>query len=134
VELGVIINLKKIVDSRGNLSFIEFGDHGSFDIKRAYWMWSPPEGTVRGYHAHKNLKQYFLCLHGSYEIVLDNSIKKEKYILNDPSCVLQLQTSLWRECRALEPDSVLMSLASEVFDENDYIRNYEDFVKYASSI
>lgn len=117
-------------DSRGSLIAIEQLKDIPFEIKRVYYMYDTTEGVTRGYHAHKNLQQVLICVHGSCKIRLDNGTEKEIVILDKPYEGLYVSNNMWREMFDFSPDAVLMVLASELYDESDYIRDYDEFLKF----
>ena len=122
------INLPKISDPRGNLSFIEGGQHIPFDIKRVYYLYDVPGGAYRGSHAHKQLHQFIIALSGSFDVELDDGENKEKFHLNRPYIGLYICPMMWRQLDNFSSGAVCMVLASENFDEEDYIRRYDDFL------
>ncbi len=117
-------------DDRGQLVAIEEFRNIPFDIKRVYYMYDTVEGVSRGFHAHKKLQQILICVHGSCRIKLDNGREQEIVLLNKPNEGLYVSNVMWREMYDFSPDAVLMVLASELYDEEDYIRNYDEFLKY----
>lgn len=117
-------------DERGQLVAIEEFRNIPFDIKRVYYMYDTVEGVSRGFHAHKKLQQILICVHGSCRIKLDNGREQEIVLLNKPNEGLYVSNVMWREMYDFSPDAVLMVLASELYDEEDYIRNYDEFLKY----
>ena len=117
-------------DNRGQLVAIEQQKDIPFEIKRVYYMYETGEGIRRGYHAHKNLEQILICIHGSCKILLDNGTEKEIVPLDKPNEGLYVSNNMWREMFDFSSDAVLMVLASELYDESDYIRNYEDFLTF----
>lgn len=129
-----IINIKTIstLDS-GELSFFQEGTDLDFQIKRIYYISKVPEGTRRGFHAHKKLKQVLFCPYGSIQLTLENNNKREEIELSDPSIGVYIEGVIWREMLWLKKDSVLCVAASEIYDENDYIRDYNEFKKYVGS-
>lgn len=116
-------------DDRGNLVALEEGIDIPFPVKRVYYMYDTGEGVRRGYHAHKNLEQILVCVHGSCKVLLDNGTEKEIIPLEDPSEGLYISNDIWREMFDFSPDAVLLVLASELYDERDYIRSYDDFLE-----
>ena len=112
----------------GQLSFFESDRLIPFNIKRFYFITKVPAGVVRGFHAHKELKQFIFCVYGSVEIILDNGDTRDSVILDKPSIGLLITTPIWREMKWLKKDSVLCVAVSEYYDEEDYIRNYNDFL------
>lgn len=117
-------------DERGQLVAIEEFRNIPFDIKRVYYMYDTVEGVSRGFHAHKKLQQILICVHGSCRIRLDNGKEQEVVLLDKPNEGLYVSNVMWREMYDFSPDAVLMVLASELYDEEDYIRNYDEFLKY----
>ena len=117
-------------DERGQLIALEENHNIPFDIKRVYYMYDTGAGVRRGYHAHKCLRQILICVHGSCKILLDNGKEKKVVPLEKPYEGLFVSNAMSREVFDFSPDAVLMVQASELYDEADYIRNYEDFLKY----
>jgi len=124
-----IINLPKIGDPRGNLTFIEGMKHVPFEIKRIYYLYDVPGGETRGGHAHKNLQQFIIAANGSFDVIVDNGDKKESFHLNRSFYGLYIPPIIWRELDNFSSGSVCLVLVSECYDEKDYIRNYEEFLK-----
>ena len=124
-----IINLPKIGDPRGNLTFIEGMKHVPFEIKRIYYLYDVPGGETRGGHAHKNLQQFIIAANGSFDVIVDNGDKKESFHLNRSFYGLYTPPIIWRELDNFSSGSVCLVLVSECYDEKDYIRNYEEFLK-----
>lgn len=129
-EIGRIIQLPKIVDPRGNLTVAEELKNVPFDIKRAYWVYDVPGGESRGGHAHKRLRQLIVALSGSFHVTLDNGHERKTYLLNHPWEGLYVETGIWRTLDDFSSGAVCMVLASEPYDEDDYIYEYDDFQKY----
>ena len=128
-----IINIKTISTLHaGELSFFQEGTDIDFSIKRIYYISKVPEGTRRGFHAHKNLKQVLFCPYGSIQLTLENDNKREEIELSDPSIGVYIDGVIWREMLWLKKDSVLCVVASEVYDESDYIRDYDEFKRYVN--
>lgn len=128
-SIGKIITLPKIVDPRGNLTVAE-GEDLPFAIKRAYWVYDVPGGESRGGHAHKSLWQLLVAVSGSFTVTLDDGEHKEKYLLNHPWQGLIIKNNTWRTLDDFSSGAVCLCLASEEYDEDDYIREYDDFLKY----
>jgi dTDP-4-dehydrorhamnose 3,5-epimerase-like enzyme len=117
-------------DDRGQLVALEEGKDIPFEIKRVYYMYDTGEGVRRGYHAHKSLEQILICIHGSCKILMDNGEEKKIVSLEKPYEGLYISNNIWREMFDFSPDAVLMVLASDFYNEEDYIRNYEDFLEF----
>ena len=117
-------------DERGQLVALEEFKDIPFKIKRVYYMYDTVKGVRRGYHAHKSLEQILICIHGSCKILLDNGNEKKIIPLEKPYEGLYVSNDMWREMFDFSEDAVLMVLASEYYDENDYIRDYEQFLDY----
>jgi hypothetical protein len=124
-----IIDLPKISDPRGNLTFIEGGRHVPFEIKRAYYLYDVPGGAQRGGHAHKSLHEFIIALSGSFDVILDDGTQKKRFHLNRSYYGLYSCPMIWRELDNFSSASVCMVLASNLYDESDYYRNYEEFVQ-----
>lgn len=125
-----MISFEQHTDSKGSLVAIEQYKDVPFDIKRVYYIFNVGNKTTRGYHAHKRLKQVLICVNGSCRIRLDDGREKNSVLLSNPSEGLYLEHNVWREMYDFSPGTVLMVLASELYDEKDYIRNYSDFLEY----
>jgi len=119
-------------DERGQLVALEEMKNIPFEIKRVYYMYDTIPGVSRGHHAHKKLEQILICVHGSCKVLLDNGSEKEVVILDKPNEGIYISNDIWREMFDFTEDAVLMVLASELYDESDYIRNYDDFIRYIS--
>lgn len=117
-------------ENLGALSFFETGQDIDFEIKRIYYITQVSKGIERGFHAHKNLKQVLFCPHGKIEILLDDGEKVERVLLDDPSKALVIYPTIWRTMTWKTDDAVLCVCASEIYDECDYIRDYNEFKKY----
>ena len=123
------VSFKPLGDERGSLVALEGNKNVPFDIKRVYYLFATKEGVVRGFHAHKNLKQVAVCVTGSCRFVLDDGSRKEDIILDSPTVGLIIEEMVWREMHDFSDDCVLLVLASESYDEDDYIRCYQEFIK-----
>ena len=119
-------------DSRGKLIALEQNKDIPFEIKRVYYIYDTLPNVRRGFHAHKSLQQILICTSGECKILLDDGKNKEVVTLNKPTEGLHINGCIWREMFDFSPDAVLMVLASEYYDEDDYIRNYEDFLSYVN--
>jgi len=129
VEDIKIVDLPIVHEPRGNLSFVEGGNHIPFDIKRVYYLYDVPGGAERGGHAHKNLHQFIIAMSGSFDVTFDDGINKKKFHLNRSYFGLLVPEMLWREIDNFSSGAVLMVLASEKYIEADYIRTYDEFIK-----
>lgn len=127
-----LISIPKIEERRGNLSVIE-NDTVPFDIKRVYYLYDVPSGAERGGHAHKKLKQFLVALSGSFDVVLNDGMEERIVALNRPNIGLLLPMGIWRELQNFSSGSVCLVLASEVYDEEDYIRDFDDFQLFKNS-
>ena len=116
-------------DERGMLVALEYEKECSFPIKRVYYMYDTKENVRRGYHAHRKLKQLLICVNGSCKIHLDDGEETREVVLDTPKKGLYLGNGIWREMYDFTPGTVLMSLSSELYDESDYIRNYNQFIE-----
>lgn len=121
-----LIDIPKIEERRGNLSVIE-NETVPFDIKRVYYLYDVPSGAERGGHAHKKLQQFLVALSGSFDVVLNDGMEERIVTLNRPNIGLLLPMGIWRELQNFSSGSVCLVLASEVYDEEDYIRDFDDF-------
>lgn len=117
-------------DDRGQLVVVEENKDIPFDIKRVYYIYDTLTDVTRGFHAHKNLEQILICVHGSCKIHLDNGSETEEVLLDKPYEGLYISNDIWREMYDFSPDAVLLVLASQYYDEADYIRNYDEFLKF----
>ncbi len=125
-----IINLPKIEDLRGNLTFIEQENHIPFKINRVYWIYDVPGGQVRGGHAFKKQQELIVALSGSFDVIVDNGKKKRTFFLNRSYYGLYIPAGLWREMNNFSTNSLAMVLSSTEFSENDYVRKYDDYMEY----
>ena len=121
------IAFKEHGDERGSLVALEGGLDMPFEIKRIYYIYGTTPGTPRGFHAHRRLKQLFVCVSGACTVTLDNGKSRESVRLDSPTEGILLEGTLWREMSDFSEDCVLLVLASERYDEADYIRNYDEF-------
>lgn len=132
IERCKIIDLPKVHDVRGNLTFIEGHNHIPFDIRRVYYLYDVPGGSERGGHAHKGLHQLIIAMSGSFDVVLDDAASKQRVHLCRSYYGLYVCPMIWRELDNFSSGSVCMVLASNIYDENDYYRDYAEFVKARS--
>lgn len=124
-----IIELPKIHDPQGNLTFVESDAQVPFGIERAYYVYDVPGGSMRGGHAHKKLHQFIIAMSGSFDITLDDGKDKKKFHLARSYYGLYVCPMIWREIDNFSSGSVLMCLASHKFEEADYYRKYDDFMR-----
>lgn len=129
IDLCKIIELPKIADPRGNLSFIEGGNQIPFDIQRVYYLYDVPGGAERGGHAHKGLHQFIIAMSGSFDVVLDDGKNKKRVHLCRSYNGLYVCPMIWRELDNFSSGSVCMVLASNKYDEQDYYRDYAEFMR-----
>jgi len=124
------VDIKTVADTSGNLSIIESGIDLPFEIKRIYYIWNNRCSLPRGKHAHKALSQAFIAIHGGCELVFKDTRVEKRYFLNDASKCLLVSPGYWRDIENFSEDCVLMVLASDHYDESDYIRDYDEYIKY----
>jgi dTDP-4-dehydrorhamnose 3,5-epimerase-like enzyme len=129
-----IIELPRINDPRGNLTFIEDQRHVPFAIKRVYYLYDVPGGATRAGHGHKTLEQLMIAMSGSFDVELDDGHSKQKYHLNRSYVGLYIPSMIWRDINNFSSGSVCMVLASDYFKESDYYRDYDEFVSAARNI
>ena len=124
-----LIELPKIADPRGNLTFIEGGRHVPFQIRRVYYLYDTPGGAERGGHAHKGLHQLIVAMSGSYDVVLDDGNQRKRIHLNRSYYGLYVCPMIWREMDNFSSGAVCLALASEPYDEKDYYRDYREYLR-----
>lgn len=124
-----IIDLPKFLDARGNLSFIEQERHIPFTIRRTYWLYDVPGGECRGGHAYKENQEFIVALSGSFDVILDDGLEKKTYTLNRSYYGLYVPKGLWRAMENFSTNSLALVLSSSDFVANDYIRDYDEFLK-----
>ena len=123
---SITIDITKIHDTRGNLSVIE-GNAVPFEMKRVYYLYDVPSGATRGGHSHINQQELLVALGGSFDVILNDGDEQKTVTLNKPNVGLLIVNGIWRELQNFSSGSVCLVLASDVFDEEDYIRDFEDF-------
>ena len=129
-----LIELPRINDHRGNLTFIESGRHIPFEIKRTYYLYDVPGGSARAGHGHKALHQLMIAMSGSFDITLDDGFEKKVISLNRSYSGLYIPPMMWRDLDNFSSGAVCMVLASTFYDEGDYFRNYDDFLRAARMV
>ena len=127
MEQPVIINLPKILDKRGNLSFIEAKKHIPFMIQRSYWIYDVPGGEVRGGHAYRENKEFIVALSGSFDVVLHDGLKEQVFHLNRSYYGLYVPQMMWRRMENFSTNSLALVLSSTNYEQTDYIRDFEQF-------
>jgi|WetSurMetagenome_2_1015567.scaffolds.fasta_scaffold09183_3 hypothetical protein len=129
-----IINLPKIADSRGNITFIEGTRHIPFQINRVYYLYDVPGGETRGGHAHRQLEQFLISANGSFDVVLTDGQDSQRFHLNRSYYGLYIAPGVWRELDNFSSGSVCFVLASAYFDEKDYIRDFDEYIEYTRNL
>ena len=131
MSLEKLIFFDSMGDDRGTLISLEQNKNIPFDIKRVYYIFGTQPGVERGFHAHKNLQQAAVCVSGSCDMLLDDGHEKEIITLDSPNKGLIIGSMIWREMRNFSQDCVLLVLASDIYKESDYIRDYQEFITAA---
>lgn len=129
IDNCILIDIPKISSDKGALSVLESNHNIQFDIKRVYYTYDIPSGAERGGHAHKDLYQIIIAASGSFEVLLDDGKNSKKIFLNNPSKGLLITPGIWRELNNFSSSSVVLVMASDVYKEHDYHRDYNDFLK-----
>ena len=124
-----IIQLPKFLDARGNLSFVQQMDHIPFEIRRTYWLYDVPGGECRGGHAYEENQEFIVAMSGSFDVVLDDGTEKKTFTLNRSYYGLYVPKGLWREMDNFSTNSLALVLSSTDYDSNDYVRDYDVFLK-----
>ena len=122
--------MSKVHSNVGNITALENGNNIPFDVKRIYYLYDIPGGESRGGHAHYKLDQYIIAASGAFDVLLDDGNNNKKFTLNTPNMALHIVPGLWRELNNFSSGSICLVLASNKFDEKDYIRNYQDFLNF----
>ena len=128
-----ILNLPKHTDPRGNLSFAENFKQVPFEIKRAYWIYDVPGGEARGGHAYKENEEFVIALSGSFDVILDDGVEKKRFSLNRSYYGLYVPKGVWREMDNFSTNSVALILSSTHYNEEDYIRSYEEYKQWSNN-
>ena len=123
------VDLPKILDDRGNLSFIEENNHVPFVIKRTYWIYDVPGGEFRGSHAFRQTEEFIVALSGSFEVVLHDGNREEKFLLNRSYYGVYIPRMIWRKLENFSTNSLALILSSTYYDENDYIRDFDTYIR-----
>jgi dTDP-4-dehydrorhamnose 3,5-epimerase-like enzyme len=124
-----LVDLPRFADARGTLGVVESGREIGFPVRRVYFMYDAGAGSTRGAHAHRRLEQLIIAMRGSFEVSLDNGRGRCLHRLDRPTCGLYIGPMVWRDMARFSPDSICVVLASERYDEADYIRDYEHFLR-----
>ena len=132
--LGEIIELPKIMDPRGNLTVAEQLKNIPFEVRRVYWTYDTPAGEHRGGHAHKQCRELVVAVSGSFTVTLTDGQTRSTYLLNRPFQALLIETGVWRTLEDFSSGAVCLVLAEDYFEEEDYIRNYDDFLGYVKEL
>lgn len=127
-----IIKLPKFLDNRGNLSFLEQCNHIPFEIKRTYWIYDVPGGESRGGHAYRQNEEFIVSLSGCFDVVVDDGVKKQSFTLNRSYYGLYIPKGFWREMSNFSTNSLALIVSSTSYDKEDYIRDYDEFLKLKS--
>ena len=125
-----IIDVSKIHNKAGNITVVENGKNIPFDVKRVFYLYDVPAGESRGGHAHYELEQFIIAASGSFDVILDDGINKKRVTLNRPNLGLHVVSGLWSELDNFSSGSICMVLSSDLYEEDDYIRDYEKFKKW----
>ncbi|MBI4032688.1 FdtA/QdtA family cupin domain-containing protein [Candidatus Berkelbacteria bacterium] len=132
LAVGQLVEIPKRADARGDLFFAQAPDHIPFTPQRAFYIMNVPEGMSRGEHAHKEAEQFLIALRGTADVGLDDGSQTETLTLADPAQALYVPAKTWLSLKTMSTDCILLVLTSTVFDEADYLRNYEEFKTYVS--
>jgi hypothetical protein len=129
-----IVDLPEFTDPRGSLCVVETGTHVPFVIKRAYYMFDIPDGAARGGHGHRRLEQIIIAVHGRFEVVVDDGFTTHTFVLDHPSKGLYMGPMVWRDMVDFAPGTVGLWLVADHYDESEYYRDYEEFLRDARSL
>lgn len=133
VDDVIIVELPKFTDPRGNLSFVEQLKHIPFEIKRTYWIYDVPGGEARGGHAFRQNEEFIVSLSGAFEVIVDDGKQKKTFQLNRSYYGLYVPAGLWREMQNFSTNSLALEFGSIHYDEGDYVRSYDEFLKLKSN-
>ncbi|KAF2513528.1 sugar 3,4-ketoisomerase [Flavobacterium foetidum] len=125
-----IVDLSKVHSDAGNITVLENNKNVPFDIKRIYYLYDVPMGSERGGHGHYELEQFIVAASGSFTFVLDDGENQKEVFLNDPSKALYIKPGIWREIKNFSSGSICMVLASQIYSEKDYLRDYKEFLNF----
>ncbi|SDW70274.1 sugar 3,4-ketoisomerase [Flavobacterium degerlachei] len=125
-----IVDLPKIHNEAGNITVLQNGKDIPFEVKRIYYLYDIPMGSERGGHGHYELQQYIIAASGSFTFILDDGNNTKEVFLNDPSKALHILPGIWREIKNFSSGSICLVMASQIYSEKDYIRNYDDYLNY----
>ena len=125
-----LIDVPRCLDPRGNLSFVENSRHVPFDIKRVYWVYDVPGGESRGAHAHKEFEEFIVAASGSFKVTVDDGSNRQTFLLNKPYQGLLVRKGIWRDLTEFSSGAVCLVMTTDFFTEDDYIRNYDDFLRF----
>lgn len=125
-----LLQLKKLLDPRGNLTVVQGGDDIPFEVKRVYWVYDVPAGESRGGHAHKHCKELIVAVSGAFHVTLNDGKEPHTYLLNHPYQALMVDVNTWRTLDDFSSGAVCLVLASDAFSEEDYIYDFQDFLNY----
>lgn len=128
-----ILELPKIADPRGSLTFVEAARHVPFEIKRVFYLYDVPSGETRAGHALRNCHQFIIAMSGSFDLIVDDGAQKQHFHLNRSDCGLYVPPLMWREIENFSTNSVCLVLASEFYDEADYLDDYAEFKRVAGA-
>ena len=128
-----LIDFKSLGDERGQLFSLEAKQNIPFDIKRVYYMFGMQGDVPRGFHAHKVLQQVAICIKGSCKMIMDDGKAKEEVVIDKPNTGIMIDKLIWHEMHDFSEDCILMVIASDLYDESDYLRNYNDFSNFVGN-
>ena len=132
IEDVKLVELPKFTDPRGNLSFVEQNNHIPFEIKRTYWLYDVPGGECRGGHAYRETEEFVIAMSGSFDVTVDDGKEKKAFHLNRSYYGLYIPKGLWREMENFSTNSLALEFASTPYNPDDYVRDYDEFLKLKS--